>query len=184
MDMKSFEFEAKGLIDSRQFDYLLSNLPVVKHKVQVNNYLDTSEGFFKNQSSALRLRKIDDEYIFSLKMAEYDGAVEYNQHITQSQYINILQSKVIDLSLFDCPFTNNLTDLQLVTLTTDRFVCTYKDCDVELDKTNFGHMFDYEIEIESTSMSRASHYLQQVAQEFDLSIKKSYPKIARYYSYL
>ncbi len=177
------EFESKGLITKADFKKLLENLITIEIKHQRNTYLDTNDGFFKQQNSALRLRIINDEYIFSLKRKDNDGATEWNQTITKQEYDKICESKSIDLSLYKCPQNEILSDLNIDTITTTRYVCKYQEVIVELDQTDFGMTVDFEIEIEAKSEQLADDYLKQLATEFKLDIKKSYPKIARYFMY-
>lgn len=177
------EFESKGLISKIDFDRLVESLDVIQIRNQSNVYIDTKDGFFKQDSSALRLRIIDGEYIFSLKRQDIDGATEWNQDITKDVYNNIINSKAIDLSQYSCPQENTLTNLELVSITTKRYVCQYNEFSIELDETTFNSTIDYEIEIEADSLGTAILVMNNLALEYDLTIKKSYPKIARYFMY-
>lgn len=177
------EFESKGLITEDEFKKLLENLQQVEIKEQTNTYLDTNDGFFKNENSALRLRIINGQYIFSLKRQDDDGAIEWNQPITKDEYTSICNSKSIDLSIYKCPQNEMLSNLELHTISTTRYVCEYQNTIIELDQTDFGMVIDFEIEIEAESEMAASVTLQQLAEEYNLDIKKSYPKIARYFMY-
>lgn len=177
------EFESKGLISKTEFNLLLENLNQTEIKNQTNTYIDTTEGFFKNQNSALRLRIINGQYIFSLKRQDDDGATEWNQPITKDEYTSICNSKSIDLSNYKCPQDEILTNLQINTITTTRYVCQYKDMIIELDETDFDTTIDYEIEIEAKNVQQANQYLTELSTAYNLDIKKSYPKIARYFMY-
>lgn len=177
------EFEAKGLITKQDFTKLLNDLTVSETKHQTNTYVDTREEFFKSKNSALRLRIINDEYIFSLKQKDNDGATEWNCKLTEDEYNNICSTKQIDLSKYDCPYNNTLTDLNIITITTNRYVLNYNNFIIELDETNFGNISDYEIEIESSSLKIANNTLQELATIYQLTINNSKPKIARYFDY-
>lgn len=177
------EFETKGLITKADFEMLTENLKVLAIREQSNTYLDTNEGFFKKDSSALRLRIIDGQYIFSLKRQDVDGASEWNQTLTASQYDEIIKSQAIDLSLFDCPHNDYLSNLNIVSINTTRYVCKYHEHTIELDATTFNTTIDYELEIEAESLTTASQIMSQITHEYNLDIKKSYPKIARYFMY-
>lgn len=177
------EFESKGLISKDEFELLLQKLIIVDKREQSNTYLDTKDGFFKQESSALRLRIIDNEYIFSLKRQDDDGATEWNESITKDIYDNIISTKEIDLSHYRCPQANKLTNLEVVSITTRRYVCQYNEFSIELDETTFNNTVDYEIEIEADSLDTANLVMKDLALEYDLTIKKSYPKIARYFIY-
>lgn len=177
------EFESKGLITKSQFEHLRANLDVHEIREQTNTYLDTEDGFFKTKASALRLRVWGGEYLFSLKRQDADGASEWNQSLSEVDYQRIIDHQAIDLANFKCPYTECLTDLEVVTIATTRYVCSHGQTTIELDRTSFGQTVDYELEIEASSLDEASNRMQQLADEFDLDIKKSYPKIARYYLY-
>ncbi len=177
------EYEAKGLITKSEFENLISSLKIVEVKEQQNTYVDTSCGFFKSKDSALRLRIINGEYIFSLKQQNADGATEWNEQITQLQFDTILKDKAINLEHFKCPYNQQLDNLNLITITTKRYVCLYQKNIIELDMTTFKNTIDYEIEVESDNLTNASMIVKNLASTFDLNIKKSYPKIARYFMY-
>lgn len=177
------EYEAKALISEEHFNYLLKTLEPIDSLNQSNTYLDTQDGFFKNKKSALRLRQINDELIFSLKAQTEDGACEWNCKLSKLEYQQILQSKSIDLSKFDCPFNEYLTDLNVITIFTTRYRFKYMNHIIELDKTRFDKTVDFEIEIESNDIKTANHILLHLVKEFNLDMKKSYPKIARYFMY-
>lgn len=177
------EFETKGLITKTEYEMLISNLQVITKHEQSNAYLDTADHFFQNQASALRLRIIDGQYIFSLKRQDSDGASEWNRPLTSNEYNDIIHTRAIDLSKYNCPHTDYLQDLQLVMINTTRYVCQYHDHLIELDATSFGDIIDYELEIEADSLITASQIMEKIRTEFNLDIKKSYPKIARYFMY-
>lgn len=178
-----YEYEAKSLICKSQFEKLITTLDIVGIKSQENNYLDTEDGFFRQNSSALRIRNIDDQYIFSLKMKTANGAKEWNSPLTKLQYNQLLEQKSIDLRHFDCPFDNYLPSLRLITIVTKRYVCKYQNQLIELDHTHFNQVQDFEVEVEANSIDEANHILNQLLNEFEVKYKKSYPKIARYYMY-
>lgn len=177
------EFEAKGLISEKEFEHLIENLDIIEVREQQNTYLDTADQFFKSKDSALRLRIINDKYIFSLKRQDNDGATEWNDDISKEQLEQIINTKSIDLTSYDCPYNQTLTDLQIVTIITKRYVCKFEGSIIELDMTTFGDVTDYELEIESTNLEIAQRLMNNLVYHFDLDIKKSYPKIARYFMY-
>ncbi len=177
------EFEAKQLIEETQFNQLISNLELIEVRNQTNIYLDTTDGYFKQQNSALRLRNINGQLIFSLKRQDNDGATEWNQLLAQDEWDTILDSKQIDLSNYPCEQNDLLTNLQLVEIETTRHICQYNEMTIELDRTRFNQTIDYEIEIEASNLQLASATMEKLITEYDLRVKKSYPKIARYYMY-
>lgn len=177
------EFEAKGLITKQDFLKLLKHLIIIQTKHQINTYVDTKSEFFKSKKSALRLRVINGEYIFSLKQKDDIGATEWNCKLTQSEYDNICNSKQIDLSKYNCPYNQTLSDLKIITITTNRHVCQYNHFMIELDETDFGKITDYEIEIEADNQAIADDSLNLLATKFNLNLQTSAPKIARYFKY-
>ncbi len=177
------EFESKGLLSKDQFELLISSLKVIETREQVNTYIDTADGFFKSKTSALRLRIINGQYIFSLKRQDADGATEWNCQFTKAEYDQTIAPREIDLAAYNCPYDQRLTELELVTISTTRYVCEYRDSIIELDATSFGTVTDYELEIEAEDLTTASKIAQNLATEYQLDIKKSHPKIARFYMY-
>lgn len=177
------EFEAKGLLTKQDFEKLLNDLTITEIKHQTNTYVDSQDNFFKSKNSALRLRIINGEYIFSLKQKDSDGATEWNSELTEKEYSNICSTKQIDLSRYECPYNHILSDLNIITISTKRYVCEYNDFIIELDETNFGNISDYEIEIEATSLKVANSTLQEITKKYNLTINSSKPKIARYFDY-
>lgn len=177
------EFESKGLISKKQFNMLLETLEIIEVRNQINSYLDTHGEFFKNHKSALRLRKINDTYHFSLKRQDTNGCTEWNQQISENVYHRILTDRSIDLAQFDCPATKKLANLEIIEIATTRYVCRYHNTTIELDITKFNQTTDFEIEIEAIDMETANQLMRELVTEYDLVIKKSYPKIARYHLY-
>ncbi len=177
------EFEAKGLISQKDFEKLVDNLEINEIRQQQNTYIDTKDGFFKSQMCALRLRIIDGKYIFSLKRQDTDGATEWNDELSELQFNQIISTASINLSTFKCPYNEVLDNLQIVTISTKRYVCNVNGYSIELDVTTFGDTIDYEIEIESENLIQAEKIMDTLVKEYSLDIKKSYPKIARYFMY-
>lgn len=176
------EYESKALISKQDFVQLLASLQLLETKQQVNTYVDT-EDFFKSKSSALRLRLINNQYIFSLKQQDVEGMIEWNQIISVDDYNQIIESKTIDLSKYDCPYDQVLNNLEVVTIETTRHLCIFEDITIELDQTTFNQFIDYEIEIEAESIAISSMYLDRVIKKYGIDAKKSHPKIARYFMY-
>ncbi|WOO87923.1 CYTH domain-containing protein [Mollicutes bacterium LVI A0039] len=176
------EFEAKGLVSEQLFYKLIRSLNVVEIKEQSNTYID-SDNFFKNQNCALRLRIIAGQHIFSLKRKDSDGATEWNQPITAEEYKSIIAKHQINLADYNCPYDQVLTNTENITIQTTRYVCEYQGTIVELDQTTFGNTVDFEIEIETESLETSQTIMNNLCDEFGIVIKKSYPKIARYFMY-
>lgn len=177
------EFESKGLISEEQFKELLIHLNPNEIREQKNIYLDTVDGYFKRDNSALRLRVINGKYIFSLKRQDVDGCTEWNQPLTKEKMMSITESKSVNLQDFNCPQNDILENLIIIEISTTRYVCDFKGNTIELDQTTFNNTVDYEIEVEAEDLQTADQIMRNLRSEFSLDIKKSYPKIARYYLY-
>ncbi len=177
------EYEAKGLIEKEQYEHLKNSLNISKKREQTNYYFETEDNFFRNHNTALRVRVIDDEYILMYKVRTDNGNEEYDVIIDQQTFAQLQQTRAIDLRQYALPLNIQLSNLNIIKMHTTRLVANHNGATIELDKTDFGVKTDYEIEIEATSMDIANAHMSALNDEFNLCIKKSYPKIARFYMY-
>lgn len=177
------EYEAKALIDEKQFEELLKTLPISQVKEQTNVYFETKDEYFKQRNSALRMRSVNDTFKLMLKVREEHGNEEYNFPITRQEYSHAVMTGKVDLSKFKLPFGLELSSFETITMHTTRYVCIWNHHTIEIDKTEMGLVTDFEIEVEAESMDQANDIMASFCKHFNLRIKKSYPKIARYYMY-
>ena len=110
---KFIERELKILITKEQFEELLNSYDFNKPIIQVNTYYDTNDRKIKNNKGALRIRKIDDKNIFTLKIRKDEIThLEYEKEINTDDLQDIKDPQILEwLDRFDIP-------LQLSPITT------------------------------------------------------------------
>ena len=173
-----FEYEAKVLICEEKYDKILQKYPY-KEIFQVNQYFDTSTKFYKSRNSALRIRIKNNTYEFTLKYKKGSCNIEHNNIISKEEYEKFLIDGIVPVEL---PFYHT-EKLSSVTIETVRNVIEYKEHKIEVDKSCFNGVYDYEIEVEAENIILAKRILKDFLNDNLIEGKESKSKIARYYDY-
>ncbi len=187
--MKEQEYEVKSLLNEVEFNSVINKYRSKKVK-QINFYLESQEDIFKKNKSVLRIRKTNRNYRLTLKQKTNDGAVEYHRKLSQVDYNKIIKNKRINLVDYNFNFNNKInkintiTNLKIIKIKTIRYKTSYNNCLVFLDHTFFINKVDFELEVEANSLKTADITLIKFCQENKINIKKSNPKIARFFQYI
>ncbi len=177
----NYEYEAKALISKQDYDKLILTNKIDSSVKQTNVYFETEDGWFKKNKSALRIRQIDSKpTVLTIKIEIDEGNIEHDYELSAEQtHILLTEFK---LPNFDFPIKfPNLSQKYLIVTTRKTFL--FEGFTIELDQTSFGNFIDYEVEIEASTLQIANDKLDNLAQQYQLELKKSAPKIARYFIY-
>ncbi len=177
----NFEYEAKALISFEDYTKIINNYEIIETINQTNIYFETTDEWFKYNKSALRIRMIDSEpTTLTLKQKIKDGNIEHD-FILSSKETNLLINDFI-LPETELPLTDIVLTKQFK-MNTLRSKFVYNGLIVEIDQTDFNGVTDYEIEIEAPNIKIANETIKQLAQENNIILHPSAPKIARYFLY-
>lgn len=141
----NIEKEYKILVTRAEFETLLKQYPQAVFHKQVNTYYDTKEQQIRMHHGAMRIREVQGQFLFTLKMHADQGLMEYEKIVDRndqgvfadSEIQTLLSSFDIDQEVF--PITS---------LTTYRAVIDTGDAELCFDYNEYGTKKDYEIEYE------------------------------------
>ncbi|MGL5020447.1 MAG: CYTH domain-containing protein [Mycoplasmatales bacterium] len=173
------EFEKKGIISEDDFFKIIKKTKVKEIITQDNYYFETSDEFFKNNNSALRVRVKNDAYELTLKVQRELGNLEYNYDISKEEFTKMKITMKLPKVLHKY-IDSTLTFDNIKIIKTDRHIIEFNQHIIELDKTTFMNSIDYEIEVEAENLNQAQKIMDQFTGYVDIKYNESMPKIARY----
>lgn len=124
---------------------LLKNYPDAVFKTQVNTYYDTDELAIRKAKGAMRIRTIDDRFLFTLKRHTDSGVAEYEKFVMAND-LSVFDDEEIKTLLDSIPITGSLK--KITVLTTDRAMIFLDHAELCFDVNHYGDRVDYEIEYE------------------------------------
>ena len=140
------EKEYKILVNKEQFYTLLQGYPSLEFHTQVNTYFDTLDGQIKQKKGAMRIRYVNHQYIFTLKMPAEDGLKEHECIVSDDSLSTIETNHEIQDLLKAYDIQGKL--IPLCVLTTKRAVFETEYAELCFDISQYGNQEDYEIEYE------------------------------------
>ena len=171
------EIEFKTMLSKDEFNRLYQVWDFDEGFLQINSYYDTITNFFLKKRMMLRIRTIEDSFIFTMKTPRKLGVLE-NEFILDEFNINDLKvQKLLD--------SHNIlsTDLSLVAQSkTIRHEFDDKYGTWCLDLNEFAYSKDFELEYElhdEVNFEDAQlHYFDKIT-EFNILYKEAKPKYIR-----
>ena len=177
-DKVSMEYEARVMIDEKQYDsiksFYLNKKEPKKIFTNKNTYFDDEDLYLTYHHMVLRIRQIDeDKKELTLKIKEKDGDIE----ITSDKYDSLLKGKLDDLEMIEALKLRGADPSKLkivTTLITERIEIPYDNYLLVIDKNYYNDKVDYNIEVESSSREEAEKYLLEIIKPFNVKYKKDY----------
>lgn len=154
---QKLEIEFKSKIDHGGHLLIRDYFPFQTPVLQSNVYYDTKDREFFKKGIMCRVRKIEDDYLLTLKEPHPDGIMEYELSLEGPLKEDVRSQEVLDV------FDVKIEDLEEVTFSN---TVRYEHEDVYgiwcLDITQFKNHKDYEIEYElyHEEKSAQKHYMQ------------------------
>lgn len=174
----NIEIEVKVLLEEEQYNSLINYLHLERYKKtkQTNHYIDTVNRELKADDLALRVREKDD-FVLTLKTPLSEGLLEKNQNLTWRDYADLEDNLVFpqgEIKTFLEICGIKVRDLKvLASLTTYRIELELDDNTVLcLDENYYGEKNskkDYELEIESNSISNAEEWAKKILKEINVT---------------
>lgn len=173
----NIEKEYKILLNKNQFVTLLKKYPEAKFHKQINSYYDTKDAMIQKNYGAMRIREINDEFLFTLKQHTDQGLMEHEMHVERNDR-SVFQKEEIQ-QLFHTLHIPQ--DIHLITtLTTYRAVIDTGQAELCFDYNIYGSKHDYELEYEYKKPHDGRTAFNLILQEINLHYENNCKsKIAR-----
>lgn len=141
----NIEKEYKVLVSKEQFYklYELYNCPTFH--TQLNIYYDTNDMQIRKQKGAMRIRDIGHKHIFTLKMKNKEGLLEFEKEVNSNSLASLEDEEIKNLLArfsLEGPF-QKITELR-----TQRAVFYTAEAELCFDISTYHGKTDYEIEYE------------------------------------
>jgi len=157
---KHIEKEYKMMLEKNDYDNLLNKYHLIPFK-QINHYYSTN-----NPKVAMRIRIIDDKYIFTLKYNQIEYKDEYEFEIKD----NTLNDSRIQELLNKFNITN---PEYLGSMTTYRAILKLEYGEICLDYNLYLNLVDYELEYELYDYQKENDEFNLFLKENNLIFNKS-----------
>ncbi len=141
----NIEKEYKILVTQTQFECLLAHYPQAVFRKQVNTYYDTINNDLRRVRGAMRIREINDQYIFTLKMVTDQGLIEHEMFVN-GNHVDVFNHP--DIQALFSKYRLSLPVHETARLTTHRAVIANDDAELCFDYNTYGDHHDFEIEYE------------------------------------
>lgn len=191
MKTQSFEFEKRAMLTHEQYIDIVSFIlrkysPKLLYKHLLNEYFDTESLDLLNSGCVLRVRHtIHDGMILTLKspLEDKSGDLETSQHLSLADYDSLKNTFLFP----DGPVKDKLIQLNF-SLSQIKYMSSLKckrteiedgEYVIVLDENNYDDIFDYNIEIEASSLEAAQEKILEYSKMFNFEIKDNYVSKSR-----
>lgn len=159
------ENEFKIMLTSEQYEKLLSQYKWDKTVVQTNHYYDTDDLGLSDAHITCRVREIDGAYFLQMK---FPAAREYSR-VELEKPLSALPETISADNLLKPDGHDALPDVKrLGALTTTRSVKQFNGAEIDLDKSEYFGITDFELEIEFTDETAARSLLAEITEKRSL----------------
>ncbi len=187
-DKVSMEYEARAMVGEKQYHEILSQYLKsgykVNHVINKNTYFDNDELYLTNHDTVLRKRQFNEKLEATVKRRVEKGNKEINVRLDDS-----LIDSVDPLLLFNDEIiikelngkNVSVGELKVVgKLTTDRYEFEINpNCLLVVDKNDYNHRIDYNVEVEASSKEEAKEVIKSILSSFGVTYKKDYVSKSR-----
>lgn len=189
MDLMSetIEIEFKNLLTKVEYENLLKTFNVEGKDIvkQSNHYFDTPDFALKNLGSALRIREKNNRFELTLKQPAAVGLLETTQQLSTVEFKAATQHQIFPKGIVQ----ERIEQLKIAfntivyfgSLTTKRAEFPYKEGLLVLDHSFYLKKEDYEVEYEVEDFQTGQLVFQELLKQYDIPIRKTQNKIARFY---
>lgn len=165
----AIEIEAKALVSKADYEKLALKYKSYGAYIQVNHYIDSTDGILSKEKLALRIRERDNHFEMTLKVPLSQGLLEKNCTWNKETFVNFRDNGVFpdgDIKKMLNMLDIHTKSLKIITsLTTERIDVPYENGKLSIDKNTYSGMNDYEIELEHNNEGDAEKYLEQLLKE-------------------
>lgn len=184
---KATDVEFKSLITKDEYDRLIETFKdISKTDEQTNHYFDTARFSLKALDTSVKVRERDDLSLTYKNKKGYNVTVK-TEIITPEKFKEIKETGIIDIPEMAEDITKLIKDQKLVnfmSVSTHRTYLPYLSGILNIDKTTYLDVTDYEIEYATKSFHQGKEEFIQIINDLQIQYKKSDKKIKRAYSRL
>lgn len=186
---QELEIEFKNMLTREEFAGLCRrfNISETAFFRQSNDYFDTPDFRLRGAMTALRIRRADGRFDFTLKQPQDGVILETHQPLTEEAANRLITSgKCPPGDVCDCLARQGLQIEQLNylgTLTTCRAQFPYKNGELFLDHSFYLNHEDYELEFEATDREAGRQVFTQLLSDCRIPERPSLNKVLRFYNY-
>ncbi len=141
----NIEKEYKILITKEQFETLYNSYGNPPFRLQENVYYDTADFNIRRTKGSMRIRDVNNEHIFTLKIHSPNGLLEYEKNVSSNSIDSLNDEEIISLfNKYDIhgPFQ------RITSLKTQRAIIYTEYAELCFDISSYNGITDYEIEYE------------------------------------
>lgn len=183
---KGTEVEFKSLLTEQEYKKLIAHFNNAKSDYQTNHYFDTKRFSLKALNASLRVRERDDMELTLKRKKGYNTDIK-SVSITKEQFKKLRETGVIEFEELANDVSNLIKEQKLVnflSLSTLRNFVPYASGILNIDKSEYLGITDYEIEYTSRSYHQGKADFIKIISEFGIQYKKSDKKIKRAFNAL
>lgn len=181
------EIEIKNLLTETEFTRIKKYFQLRENDfvLQENQYFDTPDFQLKQKGCALRIRRKNGAFEFTLKEPNSIGLLETNEKLSEEKALSIVQNEGIPkgeiYSRLQALNINIPAVIYFGTLKTSRAELEYMEGLLVLDKSSYLNKEDYELEYEVNEPVIGEKYFLELLQQFQIPKRKTDNKIVRFY---
>ena len=175
------DVEFKSLLTEEEYNLLIDAFPNSKTDTQTNHYFDTPRFSLKALDASLRVRERND---YSLTYKRKKGySIDVNTvEITKEDFEKIKETGVVHIESIANELANVIKDQKVynfLSLSTFRTYLPYKEGVLNIDRSSYCDVIDYEVEYSSKSYHQGREIFINFINEYGIKYKKSDKKIKR-----
>lgn len=153
--------------------------------LQENHYFDTVNFELKENKSALRIRKKENQFELTLKQPIVEGLLETNQILTETEAnFALYHNQLPNGSIVNLIKELNIDPSNIHffgTLKTNRAEWEYKNGLLVLDYSSYLNTEDYELEYEVSDRDVGRKIFLELLSSLNIPVRKTENKIKRFY---
>jgi len=183
---KDSDVEFKSLLTEKEYNKLIEYFQNAKSDYQTNHYFDTKRFSLKALNASLRVRQRDDFELTFKRKKGYNTELK-SVKISNDDFKELVETGIISQEELVSDVTNLIKDQKLVnflSLSTLRHYVPYGSGILNIDKSEYVGITDYEIEYTSRNYHQGKADFIKIISEFEIQYKKSDKKIKRAYNAL
>ncbi|QHS21698.1 CYTH domain-containing protein [Virgibacillus sp. MSP4-1] len=184
---EEIEIEFKNMLTRAEYHNLLNAFHLDKQTAlkQVNHYFETNDLHLKNKGSALRIRKKNGRYVFTLKEPHQDGLLETHADISSHDLTSCKNGTMLvpenikkRLIALEIPVDQLKYMGELQTLRLEK---EWHTCLLVFDHSFYADTEDFELELEAPGLEYGREVFDQLLRDFNIKEKPTKNKIQRFF---
>lgn len=183
---KGTDVEFKSLLTENEYNKLLDFFTNAKSDFQTNHYFDTKRFSLKALNASLRVRERENFELTFKRKKGYSTDLK-SVEITIDDFNKLKETGVVEHEELAGDLANLIKEQKLtnfLSLSTLRHYVPYASGILNIDKSEYVGITDYEIEFTSRNYHQGKSDFIKIISEFGIQYKKSEKKIKRAFNAL